>query len=406
VSDLTNRDLIFCPAGCRAAGRESPLRLESVGYLTRLRAVSFACATCGHTTAVSLRNGAFSPPVPGCCWNCSVAFAADATSCDSCGVDPRTASAAASGIFFTFPLAELEALRDEPREALVERLGAARRARRLTTALAAADALTHRYGDEAASWRAKSELYLEHGFLPLALHAIKRALTLAPDDLDTGLQFAAVLELLDQLEDAIAVVAAAQARAPQSARPPAMLASLYEKLERFDEAAAAARESVRLDPGRADAWAAIATLHMRRKEYAPAAAAWDRALHASPEATLAWRYKGFCHLALREWPAALAAALRCGEGDEEALEIGFEARLGPGDAAAALDHARRCNALFPDSARFLYLEARALLALGRHAEGLAVCDRILALEPGAEWAKKARAMFLGKLAGTSEALSR
>src|SRR5207247_898611 len=69
MSDLTNRDLIFCPA-CTRDGRTTVLRLASVGFLSRLRAVSFDCPACGHVTAVSIRKGAFKLPEPGTCWNC------------------------------------------------------------------------------------------------------------------------------------------------------------------------------------------------------------------------------------------------------------------------------------------------------------------------------------------------
>ena len=395
MASIGNRALVFCPP-CARSGVESAFRLESVGYLQSLRAVSYSCPSCGHTTAVSLRPGALRLPAPGQCWNCGVATAADGDTCPSCSVLLRPTEGRLDDLLFTSARDELGP-RPDDREPLSRALADARRERRLTDALIAANRLTHGFPDDAAAWRAKAELYLEQGFLPLALAACKQALRLQPDDVSTVLAFANIVELLDESEAALDAVVHAARLAPDDPRPDAAAASLLERLERFDEARAAAERAIGNDRKHAAAWATLATLHMRGKEFAAACRCWDEVLAAAPDFPLAWRYKGMCHLYREQWSEAAASGLGAGDGDDEALELVFEAYLRGGELDRALAHAERTVRARPDQSRFLYLKARAHLARGELDAGLAACDDIIALEPKAAWPKKARQVFVDRM---------
>jgi len=394
---MTSRDHVFCPA-CRDAGKETVLRLESVGFLQKLRAASYVCPDCGHATASSLRRAAFRLPEPDVCWSCGVPHDGEIDACPSCGVHPVATSDSDDGVFHTYEAAELSELIGLGADELRDRIAVARAEQQFVAALRAADALTRSTPHDASAWRLKAELLLERGFLVLALAGYKRALVLTPDDPEIWLAFANVLDVLEEPSEAEAVLALAAADLPDDPRPWALLASLRDKLGRHDDAASSARRAVAIDPTWADAWATLATGHMRKKEFDAAIDAWDRVLGVTPDSQVAWRYKGMCHLYSEQWHDAAVAGEHAGQ-DDEALELVFEARLNGGDGDAALAAARRAIELRPGQSRFLYLEARAHMARESYADGIEVMDRILELEPGAGWAKQARAQLTDKLDG-------
>ncbi|MEA1674269.1 tetratricopeptide repeat protein [Nitrospirillum sp. BR 11163] len=218
------------------------------------------------------------------------------------------------------------------------------------------------HAPQAAGWqRRRGRALAAAGDVPAAVRALKAAVALAPDDIDTLDDLAVALTRAGLTDEAAAAFAEVLRRRPGHAGATRNLASLwlnqaashladaakFPGIHHATIAATLARRAVDLDPGRREAWARLGLALMALNQPAPAADALRRALPL---------------------PGAPAETV------EILINLGFvETRLGHFDAAAAaLDQA---EALEPGRVEVLNHRGVLLHAQGRLSEAAEILTR-------------------------------
>jgi tetratricopeptide (TPR) repeat protein len=221
---------------------------------------------------------------------------------------------------------------------------------------------------------ALAQLCVGQGLVDEGLAAARRAAAAGARRAGLWLSLARLLIVADRLDEARDALERALALEPRSIEALNNLGTVLQRLDRPDLAAARYRDALALDPDNAEVLSNLAAALAKLGEYDEGLALARRAIALKPAFP-----NPYVHAALIEIDRSR-----------------FRAALGWIDAAPAGTQ---------DEATILVMRANILRELHRSEEGIAVCRRAIALQPGSSDAHKAEGLLLRELGRDHEALA-